>query len=118
MSGYYGIGDLGQYNIGTVIASRNATGTLMKAFFSILAAIAMAAINLIFTGGAWAQIPGVAAVHGNVSRTLLGPGTGVVIGIVDSGVNSAHPAISGVDSQGNPRLVAEANFVTSEPSNT
>jgi hypothetical protein len=49
---------------------------------------------------------------------LLGDGTGVVIGIVDSGVDDTHPALTGFDSLGSPRLVAERNFVTSEPANT
>jgi hypothetical protein len=61
------------------------------------------------------SVPGI---HGDDSRTLLGDGTGVVVGIVDSGVDDTHPALAGLDSLGNPRLVAEANFVTSEPWNT
>ncbi|MBI2825315.1 MAG: S8 family serine peptidase [Planctomycetia bacterium] len=55
---------------------------------------------------------------GDVSRGILGPGTGVIVGFVDSGVNSAHPFLTGNDSLGQPRLVAQANFVTSEPANT
>ncbi len=65
-----------------------------------------------------AQIPGLAAVHADDSRVLFGPGTGVTIAFVDSGMSTTHPAIAGTDSLGNPRLVAQANFVTSEPSNT
>lgn len=54
----------------------------------------------------------VPAIGGNVSRTLLGDGTGVVIGIIDSGVDDLHPALSGNDSLGNPRLVARANYAS------
>jgi hypothetical protein len=57
-------------------------------------------------------------VHGDAARALLGDGTGVIVGIVDSGMDATHPALTGTDSLGNPRLVAQANFVTSEPSNT
>jgi hypothetical protein len=53
-------------------------------------------------------VPGI---HGDVSRNLLGDGTGVVIGIVDSGVDDTHPALAG-------RMNAEANFVTTEGGNT
>jgi len=57
-------------------------------------------------------------VSGDVSRVLLGDGTGAIIGIIDSGVDDTHPALAGLDSLGHPRMVAEANFVTSEPGNT
>jgi subtilisin family serine protease len=60
----------------------------------------------------------VPAIGGDVSKLLLGDGTGVVVAIVDSGVDDAHPALTGLDSLGQPRMVAEANFVTSEPGNT
>ena len=50
-----------------------------------------------------------------MSRSLLGDGTGVVIGIIDSGVDDTHPALAGIDSLGNPRMVTEQNFVTYEP---
>jgi hypothetical protein len=60
----------------------------------------------------------VPAVNGDLSRALLGNGTGVVIGLVDSGVDDTHPALAGVDSLGNPRMVIERNFVTYEPGNT
>ncbi len=59
---------------------------------------------------AWALDDSVPAIHGDVSRSLLGDGTDVVIGIVDSGVDELHPALAGADSLGNPRLVAKANF--------
>ena len=62
--------------------------------------------------------PAVTFDGGDISRSLLGPGTGVIVGIVDSGVNSTHPLLSGTDSLGQPRMVAQANFVTTEPSNT
>jgi subtilisin family serine protease len=52
----------------------------------------------------------VPAINGDISRSLLGDGTGVVVGIVDSGIDGTHPALAGNDSLGNPRLVASANF--------
>lgn len=67
---------------------------------------------------AWAINKSIPAVHGDVSRSLLGDGTGVIVGIVDSGVDDTHPALAGLDSLGHPRMVAEANFVTTEPGNT
>jgi len=66
----------------------------------------------------WALNGSVPGIQGDISRTLLGDGTGVVIGIVDSGVDDTHPALAGLDSLGNARMVAEANFVTTEPANT
>lgn len=61
------------------------------------------------------SVPGI---QGDVSRALLGDGTGSIIGIIDSGVDDTHPALTGVDSLGRPRMVAEANFVTTENWNT
>ena len=52
---------------------------------------------------------------GDQSRLLLGDGTGVIIGLVDSGVDRLHPFLAGNDSLGQPRQVAAANFVTTEP---
>ncbi len=60
----------------------------------------------------------VPAIGGDLSRSLLGDGTGVVIGIVDSGVDDSHPTLAGTDSLGNLRLAAEDNFVVEEPSST
>jgi subtilisin family serine protease len=60
----------------------------------------------------------VPAVNGHISRTLLGDGTGVRLAIIDSGVDDTHPALTGADSLGNPRMIAESNFVTTEPGNT
>ena len=57
-------------------------------------------------------------IGGDISRGLLGDGTGVVVGVVDSGIDDAHPALSGTDGLGQPRLVAERNFVPTEPENT
>src|SRR5262245_44721637 len=54
-------------------------------------------------------------INGDKARALFGPGTGVVIGVVDSGVDWTHPALAGNDSQGMPRLVASGNFVPTEP---
>ncbi|MEM9658225.1 MAG: S8 family serine peptidase, partial [Planctomycetota bacterium] len=59
----------------------------------------------------------IAAIHGDQSRTLLGDGTGVVIGLLDSGIDDQHPAISNNDDQGRPRMIAEANFATTDPDN-
>jgi hypothetical protein len=67
---------------------------------------------------AWALDASVPGIEGDISRALLGDGTGVVVGIVDSGVDDTHPALAGVDSLGNLRMLAEANFVTTEPANT
>lgn len=59
----------------------------------------------------------VAAIGGDQSRTLLGDGTDVLVGIIDSGVDETHPTF-GTDSLGRSQLFAEANFVTAEPGNT
>jgi len=66
---------------------------------------------------AWAINGSIPAIHGDLSRTQLGDGTGIIIGIVDSGVDDTHPALTGLDSLGQPRMVAEANFVSTEPGN-
>ena len=58
---------------------------------------------------------GVQRIRGDQSRSLLGDGTDVVVGVIDSGVDATHPALTGVDSKNRNRLVAEANFVTTEP---
>lgn len=65
-------------------------------------------------GPAWAINLSVPGIHGDVSRSLLGDGTGVIVGIIDSGVDDTHPALAGLDSLGRQRMVAEANFVTTE----
>lgn len=57
-------------------------------------------------------------INGLSAKSLLGDGTGVIIGIIDSGVDDTHPALTGTVSSGLSRMVAEANFVTSEPGNT
>jgi hypothetical protein len=67
---------------------------------------------------AWALDGSVPAINGHISRSLLGDGTGVVIGIIDSGVDDLHPALAGLDSLGNSRMVAEKNSVASENFNT
>ncbi|HWL92065.1 MAG TPA: S8 family serine peptidase [Phycisphaerae bacterium] len=53
----------------------------------------------------------VPAVNGNISRDLLGDGTGIRLAIIDSGMDVLHPGLAGIDSQGNPRLVAQMNWV-------
>ena len=60
----------------------------------------------------------VARIGGEYAKTLLGDGTGVIVGIIDSGVDDTHPALAGFTSGGLPRMKAEANFVPSEPTNT
>ena len=60
----------------------------------------------------------VARIGGEYAKTLLGDGTGVIVGIIDSGVDDTHPALAGFTSAGLPRMKAEANFVPSEPTNT
>jgi hypothetical protein len=87
--------------------------SLNMAWRSALALILCAAAS-----PGWALDGSVPAVRGDVSRSLLGDGTGIIIGIVDSGIDDLHPALAGLDSQGNPRMVAERNFVTTEPANT
>ncbi|MFT3785166.1 MAG: S8 family serine peptidase [Tepidisphaeraceae bacterium] len=57
-------------------------------------------------------------IHGDDVKNLLGDGTNVVVGIVDSGVDDLHPALVSTDSLGRPRMIAEANFVPTEPTNT
>ncbi|HEY4232599.1 MAG TPA: S8 family serine peptidase [Lacipirellulaceae bacterium] len=66
----------------------------------------------------WAINVSIPGIHGDVSRTLLGNGTGIIVGVIDSGMDDTHPALAGNDSLGNPRLVAEQSFVTTEPDNT
>ncbi len=76
--------------------------------------IAILSFVLLIAGSAAADDSDVLAIHGDLSRTNLGTGTGVVLGFVDSGINSTHPALAGNDSLGNPRLVSQANLVTYE----
>jgi hypothetical protein len=66
----------------------------------------------------WAISQGIPGIHGDLSRSLLGDGTGVIVGVIDSGVDDTHPALAGNDSLSHPRLVAEQNFVTYELGNT
>jgi subtilisin family serine protease len=63
----------------------------------------------------WALDDSVPAIHGEISRSLLGDGTGVVIGIIDSGIDEFHPALAGTDSLGNARQVAKGNFAAGGP---
>ncbi|MGH7179531.1 MAG: S8 family peptidase [Tepidisphaeraceae bacterium] len=69
-------------------------------------------------GPAVAAGPDVVRINGDDARTFFGPGTGIKIGIIDSGVDPTHPALSGTVTGGLPRLVSQANFVPTEPGNT
>ena len=82
----------------------------MKAVSLLLAAAVIVLPSL-----AAADDSDVLAIHGDVSRSLFGPGTGVIIGFVDSGIDSTHPALAGNDSLGHMRLFSAANFVFGEP---
>jgi hypothetical protein len=84
----------------------------MKAvLFALLATGLSLSATLLTIPSAQADDADVLAIQGNVSRQLFGSGTGVIVGIIDSGVNSAHPALTGNDSLGRPRLVAAEDFV-------
>jgi hypothetical protein len=85
---------------------------------AVLALSIAAGFLALCAGNSYALDKSVPAIHGDVSRNLLGDGTGVIIGIIDSGIDVIHPALAGNDSLGNPRLVAQQNFVTYEPGNT
>jgi len=82
-----------------------------------LRASAWALVVALVAAPAWAINLSIPAIHGDVSRALLGDGTGIIVGMVDSGVDDTHPALTGLDSLGQPRMVAEANFVSTEPAN-
>lgn len=77
--------------------------------------IAVGLLSSALARAAHALDQSVPRVHGDQSRVLLGDGTGIIVGIVDSGIDATHPALAGLDSLGQPRLVAEANFVRTEP---
>lgn len=77
------------------------------AFYALVAPVAV----LLALSSASADDADVLAIQGNVSRQLLGSGTGVIVGIIDSGVKSSHPTLVGTDSLGQPRLVAAQDFV-------
>jgi hypothetical protein len=83
---------------------------VMKGLLLVLAATA-----ILLPSFAAADDSDVLAIHGDVSRSLFGSGTGVVIGFVDGGIDSTHPALAGNDSLGHVRLFSAANFATGEP---
>ena len=78
----------------------------------------VAVLFAVFASSSQALDLSVTAIGGDTSRALLGDGTDVIVGIIDSGVDETHPAFAGLDSLGRARMVAEANFVPTEPGNT
>ncbi|MEM7681329.1 MAG: S8 family serine peptidase [Planctomycetota bacterium] len=50
------------------------------------------------------------AITADSAGDAFGQGTGVIIGLLDNGVDSTHPAFTGLTSQGEFRRVAAANF--------
>ncbi len=73
---------------------------------------------LVLTSPALSLDRSVARVGGDLSREWLGDGTNVVVAVIDSGIDDSHAALRGNDSLGRPRLLAEKNFVPTEPTNT
>ncbi len=90
-------------------------GSLRARIACALAAVALAILSASSLSAAG---PDVTRIKGTQAKTLLGDGTGIVIGVIDSGVDDTHPALTGNVTGGLPRLKAEANFVTTEPGNT
>ena len=88
----------------------NDQAPLVKKKITFLCAFAL--VVLPCSGVVMAQ--GVARINADTSASLLGDGTGVTVGIIDSGVDASHPLLAGNDSQGNSRLVAAGNFVPTE----
>jgi hypothetical protein len=83
----------------------------MRVFFPAPLAALLLAGAILVAPAAQADDADVLAIHGDISRLEFGSGTGVIVGIVDSGVAFNHPALSGTDSLGRPRLVAAQDFV-------
>lgn len=79
--------------------------------------LAISTACLAYSSVATALDLSVAAIGGDQSRTLLGDGTDVIVGVIDSGVDETHPTF-GTDSLGRAQMVAEGNFVPTEPGNT
>jgi hypothetical protein len=95
------------------------TPVCRSALWVCLLRLCVCACALLAPGAAaLAAEPAVAWVGGDASAALLGRGTGVIVGIVDSGVSNSHPFFLGNDSLGQPRMVAQQNFVTTEGFNT
>jgi hypothetical protein len=81
------------------------------AFYALVAHVAVLFAALLGASSVRADDADVLAIKADVSRQLFGSGTGVIVGIIDSGVKSSHPALVGNDSLGQPRLVAAQDFV-------
>lgn len=79
---------------------------------------ALLAAAAALTGGpaAFALDQSIPAITADVAGDAFGQGTGVIIGILDNGVDSTHPALVGQTSQGQFRRVAAANFAPDRPS--
>ncbi len=75
---------------------------------------AFSVLGLLLLSGTSVVAQGIARINADDSASLLGDGTGVIVGIIDSGVDASHPLLAGNDSQGNARLVAAGNFVPTE----
>ena len=73
---------------------------------------------LLLTSTTFALNESVPSIRADQSRKLLGDGTNVIVGVIDTGVANDHPALKGKTSTGKPRLFAEKNFITYEPNNT
>ncbi|QDU34468.1 Major intracellular serine protease precursor [Poriferisphaera corsica] len=55
-------------------------------------------------------------IRGDQSRQLLGDGTGVVVGVIDSGIDYTHPAFTNLTTDGKSKKYAAKNFVPYESS--
>lgn len=68
-------------------------GKFNQIILSVLLTIGIALFAPVSHGGV-AQ-PDIAAIRGDQSRALFGDGSGVIVGILDGGVDATHPALQG-----------------------